>query len=264
MNPPISNQYDPANAAALCAASQAAYSPGPLSPAAQIDNSQTDTRVIAFRDSGDLIVAFRGTQDLRNWLTDLDCRLVQLDSFRVHRGFHAALQSVWRDLRTTLSDLAPRRLWFTGHSLGGALAMLAAHHIETTATDLVAGVYTFGQPRVGDARFRDACDRLLKPRAFRCVHAADIVPRVPWLLASFRHAGHEIFFPRPQITNDNFSMTNSKWRFDPVWFQKLPYDLLGLTAECTRGKLALIADHHIDTYLNLFQPSAVSAAHCNP
>ena len=59
----------------------------------------------------------------------------------------------------------------------------------------LAGVYTFGQPRVGDSTFRECYNFSgLMGRTFRVVHADDIVPRVPWLLGAYRHAGHEVFY----------------------------------------------------------------------
>ena len=125
MNPPLPNLFDPANAAILCQYSRAAYllppgeggAPAPdegpprlsnlgyqITP---IKNDNTDTLLLIDHQPDDTIIAFRGTQDLRNWLTDFDCRLVPLDSFRVHRGFHAALQSVWPELKSQISNLIP-------------------------------------------------------------------------------------------------------------------------------------------------------------
>ncbi len=142
-----------------------------------------------------VIVAFRGTQVVKplpgerdhptwremwcDWKTNADARLVPwVHGGAVHRGFKEALEQVWED-RADLSGLqsylddsgrAGRSVWFTGHSLGGALAILAAH-----AFGRAAGVYTFGAPRVGDRAFVES---FLLP-AYRVVNATDLVPRVP-------------------------------------------------------------------------------------
>lgn len=115
-----------------------------------------------------VIVAFRGSEFRRlnelttrlhdvvsDWLADAKFKLVQFEggSFVhagfVHEGFLGALEEVWPQLEKTLQALPPERpVWFTGHSLGGALAQLAAARWGPTRA-----VYTFGSPMVGDAEF---------------------------------------------------------------------------------------------------------------
>jgi triacylglycerol lipase len=191
-------------------------------------------------------VAFRGTADLRNWLTDLDCELIRVLNFRVHRGFYEAMQAVELDLDASLNEAQETRLWVTGHSLGGALAKLWALWAAGRGHD-VAGVYTFGQPRVGDAAFASFYDSVLRAQSFRVVHADDIVPRVPWMLARYRHAGHEVFFPSPA----GFGGV-SPYQMDLSWPRKLLYEFPALARELGRGKLAFLDDHHIQRYLALF------------
>jgi triacylglycerol lipase len=255
MNPhPLA--YHPPTAAFLAAVSAAAYRPdaGAAWLAARghvhavVQAARTDTRAPIACDGQDCVVAFRGTQDLRNWLTDLDCAFVRMENLRVHRGFYKALESVRPDLEAEIEGLRYERLWLTGHSLGGALAMLCAH----AWGGQVEGVYTFGQPRAGDAKFRDNYNARLGARTFRLVHSDDIVARVPWLLGRFRHAGHEIFFPSPPVGRDSVE----PW-IDRSFLQKLPSDLRGLAREWSFGPLALLNDHHINRYLALLpQPDA--------
>ena len=238
MNFPQPDIFDPANARDLCLASAASYQSRAAAEQISLWSGATDTRVLITVRDNDLIVAFRGTQDLRNWVTDLDCEFVRLGGARVHRGFHQALHSVWDDLERVIASQARARLWLTGHSLGGALAMLFAWRCERW----VDGLYTFGQPRVGDAHFAESYGYGgLKFRTFRVVHADDIVPRVPWLLGRYRHAGHEVFCPSP-----------SSFQLDRPWFTRLPSDLRGLADELHRGRLALLDHHHIKGYLALF------------
>ena len=67
---------------------------------------------------------------------------------------------------------APLPLFITGHSLGGALALLATRLI---APDVTGACYTFGAPRIGNYEFF----RFIKTPVYRVVNSADVVPRVP-------------------------------------------------------------------------------------
>lgn len=254
MNLPIPNVYDPENAARLCAASAQAYSGRNAQErtAAVIENRATDTLVLLLDEGTELIVAFRGTQDLRNWLSDADCALVPSVYGRAHAGFTAALNSIYAELAETIFDAnaAGKRVWLTGHSLGGALAMLCARLLIKP----LAGCYTFGQPRVGDAEFCNAYDALLKDRTHRVVHDADIVPRVPWLLGTYRHAGHEIFYPHAQRESEtsNLKFQIPQWKVDPSFWSKLPSDARSMANGFLHGKVSMLDDHHIRTYETLF------------
>jgi hypothetical protein len=169
-----------------------------------------------------------------------------LAGLEVHEGFYRALLSVWGELGCVLERMAPGKhnIFFLGHSLGGALAMLAcawwAHDIFHGSTEArpAGWVYTFGQPWVGNRAWRAWYDALLRGRTFRVVHAEDIVPRVPWLLGMYRHAGIECFY-------DALGTMHQDW----PWWRKVPSDVFGTWAEWrARGRVALIADHSWTTY----------------
>lgn len=163
----------------------------PVVQAHQLNVDHVDrgtTQVFAFRNAATCIVAFRGTEMLpEDWLTD--AYAVHKSSpwegmeeeVAVHSGFHAALDLVWPDLLGRIAD-CKCPVWFTGHSLGGALAVLAAYrlrHCEKAVAPTIGGVYTFGQPRVGNVAFAERCSGELSERIFRYVNATDIVPLVP-------------------------------------------------------------------------------------
>jgi pimeloyl-ACP methyl ester carboxylesterase len=229
--------YLPRRAQLLACASAQAYT-APEWRGRTVYNAETDTLAWIVESGQDVIVAFRGTAHRRNWHTDIDCRLINVGAYRVHRGFLYALESVIERIGEELDELAGRPLWLTGHSLGGALAMLCARCLQRR----VAGVYTFGQPRAGDSAFCQSYDSFLGGVTYRVVHADDIVPRLPWLLGHYRHAGQEVFFPsRAKVT----------WQLNTPWRQKALSDLRGLAREAWHGRDALLADHHLDTYLKL-------------
>jgi triacylglycerol lipase len=124
------------------------------------------------------IAAFRGTQpDDWNDIFD-DARYVAVpgDAGRVHKGFLHGLDVVRNELERVLAKLPPRcRLWFTGHSLGAALATLAAYRYR----DRNPGVYTIGSPLVGNGVFAATFGEVMDERSFRYVNDHDIVTHVP-------------------------------------------------------------------------------------
>ncbi len=130
------------------------------------------------------VLAFRGTeQKSQDFLHDADTWPVPAfgGSVLVHRGFKRALNSVWTAIDRAL-DRIDDPVFYTGHSLGAALATLAAARRSPQA------VYAFGSPRVGDERF---VDKLKSVPVYRVVCGSDIVASVPPESLGFRHAGEE-------------------------------------------------------------------------
>ncbi|MBM2826651.1 MAG: Lipase 3 protein [Dehalococcoidia bacterium] len=137
-----------------------------------------------------LIVAFRGTQDLRDWMTDVRISLVDVPGGKAHKGFRTALLYVWQDLWQYIqSERGRRGLWVTGHSLGGALANLLVAKLRLEEDEPVNGLYTFGQPRVGDRELARTFDFDFEPQTFRYVNNNDIVARVPFRSMGYSHVG---------------------------------------------------------------------------
>ena len=147
------------------------------------------TQAFLASDDQKAVLAFRGTEVRKkaDVLADVKFRK-EPGAFgkRVHRGFKAALDEVWDDIREAVSALGDRRLWVAGHSLGGALTILAAARFADAGVPL-AGVYALGQPRVGNRPFSRQVNKRLAGKVYRVVNYIDIVPRVPPLLFGFRH-----------------------------------------------------------------------------
>jgi len=135
------------------------------------------------------VLVFRGTTGWRNWFLDLDVRPERVAPRTVvHRGFMEAINQIWQDLEPHLKKLV-EPLFITGHSMGGALAQLAAWHHRPE------GVYTFGAPRVGDAGF--AAGMAAIP-TFCLVNNRDVVTVLPpsSQRLSFKTAGKRIHIDR--------------------------------------------------------------------
>ena len=135
-----------------------------------------------------LVLAFRGTEKkVSDWLTDARCKPAVQGETRVHAGFLEAFtakkDAAGRTAREAVEDILarpdtrdgagrPLPLFITGHSLGGALALLATRLV---APDVNGACYTFGAPRVGNYEYF----RYIKTPVYRVVNSADVVPRVP-------------------------------------------------------------------------------------
>jgi triacylglycerol lipase len=98
-----------------------------------------------------ILAAFRDTEPpkIRDWLSDSNIPVIPGPAGKglVHLGFSRALASIYPEILAKVEDVRTndQTLWFTGHSLGGALAMLAAATMYLEDPKLLAdGVYTFG------------------------------------------------------------------------------------------------------------------------
>lgn len=170
-----------------------------------LDAPSTDTQAFVASNARLIVVAFRGTE-LRpeDWKTDLRALLVPFmagqTAFQgglVHRGFLKAFTSIWDDVQAAINrqQSGGQTLWLTGHSLGGALATLAAAQLRLGAPRReVAGLYTYGCPRVGNLEFRAAFDTDFSARAFRYVNETDIVPRLAPENLGYTHVGKLLWF----------------------------------------------------------------------
>ncbi len=142
-----------------------------------------DTQAIVLKNDEVIIVAFRGTQEWRDFFTDV--QLIHSREFSggfgVHNGIYEALMSVWEPIWEKIKpeERGERTLWFTGHSLGGALASLATAMClfeKKYSKNPPNGLYTYGQPKAGDENFATAFDEKLKDQTFRFVNNNDLFP----------------------------------------------------------------------------------------
>lgn len=174
-----------------------------------------------------IIVAFRGTEpfDADAWSSDFDISWYEIPGIgKMHGGFMKCLglqksqgwpqeqdpnrpETAYYAVRKLLTQLLQKnenaKFIVTGHSLGGAAAVLfpaiLGLHGDTFLLDRLEGVYTFGQPRVGDDRFGEYMNHLMEKHSFnyiRFVYSYDMVPRLPYDDSTllFKHFGTCIYF----------------------------------------------------------------------
>ncbi|MCP4009805.1 MAG: lipase family protein [Proteobacteria bacterium] len=140
-------------------------------------------------------IAVRGTANIENAILDLALKLVLDKSTNIylHQGFSNAARQVYTGLKPFLKK--DYRINTTGHSLGGAVAMILAAILDGNGFE-VNQVTTFGQPKVTNLSGASSLDSL---DIIRVVTDKDIVPLVPLFdpldindLDIYWHAGIEL------------------------------------------------------------------------
>jgi len=143
--------------------------------------------IVSERDNSSpfAVLVFRGTTGIEGWISNFN--VVQTpwnEGGLVHSGFMYDFLQLWDEIEAAISAL-DIPVFYTGHSLGGAFATLAASKRPPKA------VYGFGSPRVGDAVFADTLSRI---RLYRMVNNQDIIATVPLggIPFDYCHAGTQV------------------------------------------------------------------------
>src|SRR5262249_493094 len=125
-----------------------------------------------------------------DWLNDGNIALVKGQDLagRVHKGFLAALDTLWpriEQLNLGAVVRSGKALLLTGHSKGRALVYLAAYRLAQQGIPVTAA-YSFAAPRTGDTAFARAFDQRV-PRVWRFEYQDDLVPHVPPATGAWLH-----------------------------------------------------------------------------
>jgi len=150
-----------------------------------------------------VVVAFRGTEftSIADWKTDAYIRFFEdPDLGNLHTGFHKAYEDVRNEVENVLRGSEGKAVWVTGHSLGGAMAVICAARIQQQGLGSPS-IITFGQPRVGDKTVAKWLDRKFPNSYQRFVNDNDIVARLPysnWLFP-YSDAGRFIHLDRGNL-----------------------------------------------------------------
>ncbi len=149
-----------------------------------IENDGAQVHIIS--NKADIVLCFRGTEpsEFSDIKADLNALPDKADNGHglVHNGFQTEVEKIWETIITSLGKMKTdgKHLYITGHSLGGAMATIAASRMATTCDAL----YTYGSPRAGTRKFVKSFNHI--PH-YRHVNNNDIVPKVPFALMGYRH-----------------------------------------------------------------------------
>lgn len=191
-----------------------------------------------------LCMAFRGTNELADWLDNLNAFSAKHLFGEFHRGFWNSVEDVWDPLLGRYEDLLKQRkrpLFITGHSLGGAMATVSAARLVHDDRPFTS-VYTFGQPRVMTRDTARVFNMECKSRFFRFHNNNDIVTRVPARIMGYTHAGTYLYIAEDETIHEEAGF----------WFRFVDYVEGALDALKEDG-IDAIEDHAIKKYLKAVQ-----------
>ena len=211
---------------------------------------QDGSQAYSFINDTDHVVACRGTEahEWNDLKADLDAATAIAETIgRVHRGFKREVDDIWPVIEQSLQSNT-KTLWFTGHSLGGAMATICAgrcmlSHIKSNPAQL----FTFGSPRVGDKRYIN----FVKINHVRWVNNNDIVTKVPPVWLGYRHTGEEHYLD----SKGKLRELNLLQRRKDAW--------TGFVSGLKDRTLDHFRDHLIDRYVDHIYLEALSADHLN-
>ena len=184
----------------------------------------------------DAVVCFRGTEPKEMSDVKADLNAIQRKGLHnkgdVHAGFQGEINKVWDDLNFTIADIQDRKIYITGHSLGGAMATICAKRFQEEGLEKLC-LYTYGSPRVGDKRWVST----LQVPHYRFQNNNDVVCKVPFWMMGYRHHGTNVYM--------NYKGKVVKYR----WWRRIIDNLRGRLRALFKFQLFDgIYDHNISTY----------------
>lgn len=180
------------------------------------------------------IIAFRGTVNMKNWEADFEDALNKewppggaswCTKCEVGTGNADAYKELRPQIFSAVEELGCSDASLTGHSLGGAMAMLTAFELRALKGFRASPVYTFGSPRLGTEAFVAAFEHVselrgVSPPAWRVVHFKDPVPRFGSFDFKGRHVPREVYYTEAQ---DSYRICSPVDGDDPTCSSQIPW-----------------------------------------
>ena len=187
-----------------------------------------------------ICMAFRGTDEIADWLDNINAFTTDALFGSFHRGFWNSVEDVWQTMDARVRELQKklrRPVFLTGHSLGGAMATVAAAryiHEDKPFTS----AYTFGQPRAVDRSTALVFNVEAAARYFRFHNNNDIVTRVPTRLMGYSHIGSYLYISEEGVIHPE----------PGFWFKFVDY-VDGALSAIKEDGIDAVEDHDMDCYL---------------
>lgn len=189
----------------------------------------------------DMVIVCRGTEvkQISDIKADLSISKTTTAHGKLHIGFNHYVDKIWISILSRGVDAkkANKKVWFTGHSLGAAMATIMAYRFANY--DMVptpSGLFTYGSPRVGDRTFINYFNTLPFEH-HRWVNDGDVVTKIPFA-PLFYHCG-----TMHHIDSKGNVVLNYERTFNPL-------RLLGLTSPRALLNMVIgdVKDHGSDNY----------------
>lgn len=143
------------------------------------------------------VIVLRGTDPtLADWLADFTINQARTQHGTIHAGFFNGYRPLHPQVKELLKRYQSKKVWLSGHSLGGALAVVSAYQLVIEGEYHVAGVMTFGQPMVVSSELKAFVEPKLKSKYVHFVNDMDPIARV---VKPFKHFGHLVWLKDGQV-----------------------------------------------------------------
>jgi hypothetical protein len=250
---PLKLPIDGPRAVLLARAARAAYFDDPAAICGMLEMSHArgalatvardESECYVFDTLEETIAAFRGSVTLGDWIYNSNVRLAAWSGpGRIHQGFAHALDAVWPDVERKFMAAASagRKIWLTGHSLGGAMAAVAAARLEAQFGIPIEGVVTFGAPKVGDESFAAHFDRTFAGKNCFLLNQGDPVPWLPVFPSEFVACGDGYMFDGKGRLRRRPGMFEATILFLAEILSKPPEEMLSVPAHAKEEYLRLV------------------------
>ena len=222
-----------------------------------------DTQFFIAENEKNTFIVFRGTKGFDDWIANLKINRTKKPYGKIHKGFFKAFSVVQSEVFAALTRarVFNREVYIGGHSLGGALAAIAAahSHYEIGSTP-IKGIYTFGMPRSFSRSAVNFINSTFGSNFVRFVNDDDIVPKIP---PFSRHAGKLVKFNKrgeikkieaPKITRNESVIVDDSMSEDE--FKNLQKRHAKRSQNRAVQEFASASDHMIARYIDIIRTFA--------
>jgi hypothetical protein len=153
-----------------------------------------DAQAFLFRSGKKMVFAFRGTMNKDDIMDAIDIRksVFEATGSKIHHGFYQQFTSlepmITNDVYRAMDSKAVQEIHFVGHSMGGAVAAIAASYYALKKKHLSKAkitCHTFGNPHFADETLSNTIQEEVDEHI--CVHVRDdIIPFIP-IYPDFKH-----------------------------------------------------------------------------